>query len=177
VNDLLDLAKVEAGGIRLELAELDLLGEAEVAVRALAPEAAAAGVTVSLDRARVVLRADRRALRQMLLNLLSNAIKFTPAGGSISVAFERGPQGVTIAVADDGVGVAPEELARLLEPYAQGSAGRLLGQKGTGLGLSITRGLMELHGGRIELESAPGAGLTARLLFPPPDSVAERLAA
>ena len=178
VNDLLDLAKVESGGMQLEWAELDPRSEAETAVRALATEAATAGVRVSIDSTLIPLRADRRALRQMLLNLLSNAIKFTPAGGTIRVGFEQGPQSVAISVSDEGIGAPAEELAKLLEPFAQGAAKPLLGQKGTGLGLSITRNLMELHGGRIELSSAPGAGLTATLIFPTkPEPPAARLAA
>ena len=176
VDDLLDLAKVEAGRVRLELAELDARTEAEAAAQALATEAAKAGVAIVVERARVPLRADSRALRQMLLNLLSNAIKFTPAEGAIRVGFEQGPKDVVIAVADSGVGVASDEIARLMEPFTQGDAALILGQKGTGLGLAITRSLMELHGGRLELESAPGAGLTARLVFPNPKAPA-RLAA
>jgi two-component system cell cycle sensor histidine kinase PleC len=114
-----------------------------------------------------LLLADERALKQMLLNLVSNAVKFTPPGGRISIACEvprRG--GLQIRVDDDGPGIAPEKLARVFQPFSQIDNRFDREAGGTGLGLALVDGLVRLHGGKITLASAPGAGLTATLYFP-----------
>jgi len=110
-------------------------------------------------------------LRQMLLNLLSNAVKFTPSGGRIHLAAQAQPGQIRISVADSGIGMAPGDIKIALEPFGQvydgARSGPLSrGQAGTGLGLPLVKSLIELHGGRLEIESRKGEGTTATLVFP-----------
>jgi len=168
VNDLLDLAKIEAG--RMDMAP-DWLDPQDVAADTLKTcEAEAARGQLSLVLAdfptRTELRADQRALRQMLLNLVSNAMKFTCPGGRIVLRAEAVAEGLALSVIDNGRGIAPDLLQRLMEPFVQGATETVQGQQGTGLGLSITRRLMEMHGGTLTIDSAPDQGTTARLVFP-----------
>ncbi len=170
VNDLLDLAKIEAG--RMDMAPDWLDPEAVCADTLKTCEAEAARGNLALVLAdfpaRTELRADRRALRQMLLNLVSNAMKFTCPGGRIVLRAEATEDGgLALSVIDNGRGIAPDLLKRLMEPFVQGATETVQGQQGTGLGLSITRRLMELHGGVLTIESAPEQGTSARLEFPP----------
>jgi signal transduction histidine kinase len=131
-------------------------------------QATGAGLTLEtrIDPALPVLRADSRRLRQVLLNLLSNAVKFTPSGGRIDVsaAVEEGE--ISIIVADTGIGIAPEDLPKALERFGQVDSRLSRKYEGTGLGLPLSKRLMELHGGRFEIESAPGAGTRVRVIFP-----------
>jgi cell cycle sensor histidine kinase DivJ len=112
-----------------------------------------------------VLRADSRALRQVMINLLSNAIKFSPTGGQVQIEARVTSAALEIAVRDEGIGISPEELAHVAEPFwqAQGVANRF---GGTGLGLSISKRLVELHGGQLTIESKLGAGTTVRVALP-----------
>ena len=110
---------------------------------------------------------DERALKQVLLNLLSNAVKFTPAGGTItSFARVTGQGDLEFGVRDTGVGIAAEDLGRAFEKFGQGRHDALSGDKGTGLGLPIVKGLVELHGGAITLESAVDKGTCATITLP-----------
>lgn len=109
----------------------------------------------------------RGAGTQMLLNLLSNAVKFTPAGGTVAISAERRPDGgVAVIVGDTGPGIAPEDLARLFQPFQQAENTRRHNPEGTGLGLVISRRLMEKHGGSLTLESELGKGTRAIAAFP-----------
>jgi signal transduction histidine kinase len=111
--------------------------------------------------------ADERAAKQMIVNLLANAIKFTPSGGSVELLAQAGGHGgVDIAVADSGIGIAAEELPRVLEPFYQARDAAVRQQVGTGLGLTLVKALIELHGGDLDLHSTPGRGTTATLHFP-----------
>ncbi len=167
INDILDLSKIEAGKMEVSLEPLsaaELARSCRTLVRGLADES---GVQVqhSISPEDLEIRADRRAAKQMLVNLLSNACKFTPAGGRIGLDFAGGPEEVRVTVSDTGIGMTQEELDRALEAFGQ-IAGAGISQKGTGLGLPLVRGLIELHGGRLEIDSAPGAGTRATLVFP-----------
>ncbi len=113
------------------------------------------------------LRADDRAVQQMLLNLLSNAIKFTPAGGSVTLAAALADDGLVLSVADTGIGVAAEDIEKVLEPFGQAETAYTRCHEGTGLGLPLVRSLIELHGGRLDFTSAPGRGTIVSLVFPP----------
>ncbi|NBC33622.1 MAG: ABC transporter substrate-binding protein [Alphaproteobacteria bacterium] len=170
INDLLELSRMEAGTVELEVEEVDP-AEPVSAARALVQEQAGAkGLTLStdIDPALPPLLADRRALKQMLLNLLTNAVKFTPDGGRVGVEARRLPDGsLALCVTDTGVGIAEEEIARVLEPFQQGRAGRTSAELGAGLGLTLVKSLIEQHGGRLELDSRPDHGTTATLIFPP----------
>ena len=163
IGDVLDMSKIEAGRLDLEESYVDPLGVIESAVALVRGDAAARGVRLTQETAglaQTVLWIDARAMRQVLLNLLSNAIKFTPHGGRVEVRGWRSPDGAAISVADTGVGIASAELPHVTEPFRQ-SPGTAAQYGGTGLGLSITKHLVEMHQGRLEIESAPGKGTTA----------------
>jgi len=169
INDLLDMSKIEAGQFDLSIEQIDLPQLVDSCVHMVMPRAEEGQVTLSAiaDRERLVLRADRRAVRQVLLNLLSNAVKFTPQGGAVSVRLDSTAEGgVALVVRDTGIGMDKESLERLCEPFQQldASISRRFG--GTGLGLAITRKLLLLHGGDLVFESEPGQGTTVRAVFP-----------
>jgi signal transduction histidine kinase len=159
INDILDLSKIEAG--RLELREekfavASVLEEVLVAVR---PSAEAEQVhldsQVPFD---LELVADRTRFRQILFNLLSNAVKFTPSNGAVTVEAHVGDGGFQLRVSDTGIGIAPEEIDAIFEKFHQASATTKGIREGTGLGLAITKRLVELHGGRVWVESEVGSG-------------------
>jgi len=110
--------------------------------------------------------ADRRALKQILLNLLSNAIKFTPAGGTVEIATASKAGWFWLGVADDGMGISEDDLQRLGRPFEQAAGAYTREHEGTGLGLSLVRSFVEMHGGRLEIESALGEGTTVRAFLP-----------
>jgi signal transduction histidine kinase len=169
IDDMLDLAKIEAGRMELQESEIDPYRLMEEALAFVAPRAATAGSVLRSEPAAdlPLLIADERALRQVLLNLLANAIKFTPAGGSIALSAKiEASGGLTFRVHDSGVGIAPDDLARVFEKFGQGRKNALTGEKGTGLGLPIVKGLVEAHGGTISLESEPGDGTSAIVTLP-----------
>jgi signal transduction histidine kinase len=173
INDVLDLAKIEAGKMEPHPLPLELDHSVADCLDLIRPEAAKAKVTLSaeLPQGMPLLLADERMLRQMLLNLLSNAVKFTPAGGRIHVAASQGPGQIRLSVADSGIGMAANEIKIALEPFGQvndGARNGLLsrGQTGTGLGLPLVKSLIELHGGRLEIESRKNEGTTVTLVFP-----------
>jgi signal transduction histidine kinase len=113
------------------------------------------------------LRADPLRMRQILFNLLSNAIKFTPAGGRVEVSTTRGPDGsLRIAVSDTGIGMSGEETSTALEPYGQVRNDFTRTREGTGLGLPLVNALVDMHGGRLEIESEPGVGTTVTVVMP-----------
>jgi len=170
INDILDVSKVEAG--RLELVEeyIDLGEVVEAAIR-LVREKAVEGeldLSVNLEKDMPVMRGDERRLKQIVLNLLSNAVKFTPEGGAVRVYAGVGDNGGhTITVADTGIGIAPEDLDVAMSPFGQVDRRLSRRYEGTGLGLPLCKGLIEQHGGILELESEEGAGTTAVVRFPP----------
>jgi signal transduction histidine kinase/DNA-binding response OmpR family regulator len=157
INEVLDLAKIEAGQIELRPEPVDLpaaIDEVISTLRALS-DRKHLDITVAVPTLRI--QADRIRFRQIVTNLLSNAIKFTPDGGRIFVAARRSGPEVALSVADTGPGVAASDHDRIFEEFQQAGELHARGQ-GTGLGLALTRRLVHAHGGRIELESAPGHG-------------------
>jgi PAS domain S-box-containing protein len=177
INDILDLAKVEAGRLTLDAVELDaglLVTDLVEAVRVLA-ERKRVALAVEVGEGLPRIAADPRRLKQIILNLLSNAVKFTLDGGRIVVsvrpaAARGGPGdagGIWFAVADSGIGIRAEDQARLFQPFEQIDASYRRSQQGTGLGLALSRRLAELHGGRVWVESAgAGRGSTFHLVLP-----------
>ena len=168
IGDILDLSKIEAGKRELEESDVDLADLASDAMRFVDPQAQAKGLTLALNAPeRIIVRADERALRQVMVNLLSNAVKFTPDSGVVSVALSGNASGVTIAVADTGIGIAPNELELVMERFGQSrhDIANTAGQ-GTGLGLPIVKGLVELHGGNVVIASKPGQGTTVTVTLP-----------
>jgi signal transduction histidine kinase len=167
INDILDLSKIEAGRMELEAADFDLPGTIENALILVRERAGRHGIELvhEVDCELGSIRADQRKVKQVLLNLLTNALKFTPDGGRVEVC-ARALDGVAeISVADTGVGIAPEDQAAVFEEFRQvGTAAKKV--EGTGLGLAISRKFIELHGGRIWVTSAPGAGSTFAFTLP-----------
>jgi signal transduction histidine kinase/DNA-binding response OmpR family regulator len=164
INDVLDLAKVEAGRLDLDLARFDLDAAAVEWVGGVRPLADRKGVRLSIDGGAGTVAADRGRLRQVVYNLLSNAIKFTPPDGEVRLELRRDAAGVSLGVVDTGIGIAPEDHDAVFEEFRQ--VGRHTDrQPGTGLGLALTRRLVEAHGGAVEVESTLGAGsrFTVRL--------------
>jgi PAS domain S-box-containing protein len=169
INDILDLAKIEAGKLELVEEKVDVRPMIESVVRLIDGRAASHSITIEADLESLDFRiwADARKLKQILINLLSNAVKFTPDGGKIAIAADRSdPDTVTISVLDSGIGIAEDDIAKVLSPFGQVDGG--LGRKyeGTGLGLPLTQAMVELHDGRLELESIVGQGTTVRILLP-----------
>jgi signal transduction histidine kinase len=170
INDILDLASIDAGSLELQREEVDVQATVEAAVRGIEDRLAESHITLALDVPEDIgsVHADGKRVRQILFNLLSNAVKFTPAGGRIDVSAARVDGQIQVAVADTGPGIAPEDLDRIFEEFQQTDAGAKQ-QEGTGLGLALSRRLVELHGGRIWVESEVGVG--SRFVFTlPPDT-------
>jgi two-component system cell cycle sensor histidine kinase PleC len=171
INDILDMSKIEAGKMNLRFEALALGEVAEDALRLVRNRAEAAGLALRLDFTDLPdVEADYRAIKQVLLNLLSNAIKFTPRGGVITIRAERrdDPLGerVRVTVHDTGIGIPPEDLARLARPFEQVEGQHTKTQQGSGLGLALTKSLVEMHGGLLDLRSAPGQGTSATFTLP-----------
>ena len=168
INDILDMAKIEAGRITLNVEALDLGEIVGDSIRVVAQGAKERNVTLKRTGARKLeMQADRRALKQILLNLLSNAVKFTPADGTVSVRLSRSTKGrVRIAIADTGIGIPERELDKLGRPFEQVENQFTKSHKGSGLGLAISRSLVEMHGGHIEIASEEGKGTTVSVVLP-----------
>jgi signal transduction histidine kinase len=169
VNDVLDLAKLEAGKLEIresDIAIADLIDDCLTLVRG---KADAGRVRLSKEHLTAVpkVRGDERAVKQVLLNFLSNAIKFTPNGGAVSVAASVDADGrFCLSVKDSGIGMTEAEIAVALSPFGQIDSKLARKHQGTGLGLPISRSLMELHGGEVTIQSAPNTGTTLTACFP-----------
>jgi signal transduction histidine kinase len=168
ISDMLDMAKIEAGKLELNMERVDLAGTIEDSARLLRERADAGGVALSVEAERDLpsLLADRRAVKQVVLNLLSNAIKFTPAGGHVRICAERDGPMARIAVRDDGIGIPESEISRLGKPFEQVCGDPMLAKAGTGLGLALVRALAERHGGAMTISSREGFGTEVRVTFP-----------
>jgi PAS domain S-box-containing protein len=169
INDILDLSKLEAGKLELREADVSLAGIAEQTCMLMQNNARSGGVKLTCDAPDSVplLRADERALRQVMLNFLSNAIKFTPRGGNVAVRVRTLPDGaVALSVSDTGIGMNSEELRTALLPFGQIDSMIARQHKGTGLGLPISRSLIELHGGNLDIRTEPSKGTTLIVTFP-----------
>jgi signal transduction histidine kinase len=164
----LDLSKVEAGRMELEPSEFALAETIRGAVGFVRERAAAHRIALATDLPADLgtVVADERKIRQVLLNLLSNAVKFTPDGGTIAVRAHRGAGEVQVAVADTGIGIAPEDQATVFDEFQQVGKPSDRSREGTGLGLTLAKRFIELHGGRIWIESAVGTGTTFTFAMP-----------
>jgi signal transduction histidine kinase len=165
INDILDLSKVEAGKMELQLSSVSLRETLETGVKMHAERATRAGIELGLtvEPDDIVLTADERKLRQIVFNLLSNAVKFAPPGGRVEIMARATPGSVEVVVSDNGCGVAPEDLELIFDEFRQGAGRR---PDGTGLGLPLSRRFVELHGGRLWVESEMGSGATFRFTLP-----------
>ena len=167
INDVLDLSKVEAGQVELEVHPFSLREALERGVVMVRERATEDGVRVAFaaDPEVDVVEGDERRIKQVIFNLLSNAVKFTPAGGEVDVSATRANGEVRVSVADTGPGVAPEDRDRIFEEFQQSETGVGL-REGTGLGLALSKRFVELHGGRIWVESEVGHGSTFTFALP-----------
>jgi signal transduction histidine kinase len=168
VDDILDVSRITAGKLRLELQFVDLGTVVRDALAAILPAAEAKGVRVRVDVPSVTVSADADRLRQVIWNLASNAVKFTPGGGSVDICAHESDTVAAVVVQDDGVGIEPEFLPHVFERFRQADSRTLAGDRaGLGLGLSIAKQLVELHGGTIRAFSdGPGRGATFRVELP-----------
>ena len=168
INDILDLSKIEAGRLELSVSTFDLPVAIDNALVLMKERAARHGVTLAKDVSPAVgeITADERMLKQVLINLLSNAVKFTDEGGSVTLGVRSSEEEITISVADTGIGIAPEDREVIFEEFRQASSDYAQKQEGTGLGLALSKRLVELHGGRIWLESEVGQGSTFSFTLP-----------
>jgi len=167
INDILDLSKIEAGRMELELTDFDLPTAIENALMLVRERAGRRSIALqtNIDNRLGQIQADERKVRQVVLNLLSNAIKFTPEGGRIDVGAVRKDGSVEVSVADTGIGIAPEDQEKVFEEFRQvGTAAKKI--EGTGLGLTLCRKFVELHGGRIWVKSQEGVGSTFTFTIP-----------
>jgi two-component system cell cycle sensor histidine kinase PleC len=169
IDDILDIAKIEAGHFQLNVEPMSLsklVQDCLRLVRIRAQENKVAVVFAPPD-ADLELHADLKGLKRILLNLLSNAIKFTPAGGTVTVRVWAEPgDRAALAVADTGIGIPPDKLGKVLEPFEQVDNEYTRTESGTGLGLSLVRSIVELHGGELSVDSEPGRGTTVTVLMP-----------
>ena len=168
INDILDLSKIEAGRMELDLAPVELpmlLDNCRTLVRERASRQGLA-LTLEVEPGLGEWVLDVRKVKQVVINLLSNAVKFTPAGGRITLGARRVGTAVEIAVADTGIGIAADQQALVFEEFRQAGGDYLRKSEGTGLGLSLAKGFVELHGGTIRVESEPGHGSTFAFVLP-----------
>jgi len=170
INDILDLSKIEAGKMSLDCAEQFPLREAlDASLSLCAPLGEKFGVRIEslLPPDDVHLLAVERMIRQIMINLVGNAIKFTPAGGCVTLGGGASADGgYTIMVRDSGIGMSEEEIAKALTPFGQIENRMTAKHNGTGLGLPLAKAMLELHGGVMEISSAPGHGTLIKLSFP-----------
>jgi two-component system, cell cycle sensor histidine kinase PleC len=167
INDILDMAKIEAGKHSLHLEDIDIASVAEEAIRLMRNRAEEGSLALLVEIGDLPpIEADHRAIKQILLNLLSNSIKFTPRGGQVKVSARRLQNGVQITVMDTGIGISKEDLARLAQPFQQVESQLAKTQQGTGLGLALSKSLVEMHEGRFEMASEPGRGTTVSFSLP-----------
>ena len=168
INDILDLSKVEAGRLELELGRFHLPTALDNALTLVRERATRHGITLTqtVDAGVGDIVADERKVKQILLNLLSNAVKFTPEGGRVGLTATTAESVVTIAVTDTGIGIAPEDQAAIFEEFRQVGRDDTRTPEGTGLGLTLAKKFVELHGGRIWLQSQVGQGSTFSFTLP-----------
>jgi signal transduction histidine kinase len=169
INDILDLAKIDAGSMELHESEVDLAALCAAALTIIGPRAVKAGITVDASAVpvRAMIWADERLLKQAVINLLSNAVKFSPSGNAVQLAVTVDGAGpIEIRVADQGIGMRLEDIPRVVKPFIQIDGALQRRFDGTGLGLPLTKSIVEIHGGELVIDSAPGAGTTVAIHLP-----------
>ena len=169
INDLLDISRIEVGAMVLEPQVIDLRETAESCVTIVSERAAKAGLKMAVDLETDLgeIEADPTRLRQILLNLLINAVKFTPKGGTIGLTCRRLADGeAEFIIFDTGIGIAAEDMSRIMEPFSQARHSHVSKNEGTGLGLPLAKAFAELHGGSLRVESEIGKGTSVRVIIP-----------
>jgi signal transduction histidine kinase/sensor domain CHASE-containing protein len=169
INDILDFSKIEAGKLELRLELCDCSVIADDAGHQVGQQASTQGLNliVDLPPEPLMIQADGRAIFRALLNLLSNAVKFTPSGGTVTLRYRGNAGGAAVfSVSDTGIGIAPADIDKALSPFGQIDSDMARRYRGTGLGLSIVKGICDLHGGSLDIDSAVGVGTTVTLVIP-----------
>jgi two-component system cell cycle sensor histidine kinase PleC len=167
INDILDMSKIEAGRMKLDMEPLDISRTLAESLRVVAGRAQDKRLTMDADiDPGIALVGDRRATKQILVNLLSNAVKFTPEGGKVTVRGRVIDDCITFLIADTGIGIAAHSLERLGRPFEQVESQLTKTYHGSGLGLAIARSLTQLHGGSMKLRSRLGTGTVVRVTLP-----------
>ncbi|MEA2662489.1 MAG: hypothetical protein QOH08_2061 [Chloroflexota bacterium] len=168
INDILDLSKVEAGKMELQPSRFPFADALQGVVLMVRERAISRGIDlrIEIDPEIGTVEADERKVKQIVLNLLSNALKFTPAGGRVQLRATSEGDGLAVAISDTGVGISPDDQARVFEEFAQARGGESGEHEGTGLGLTLSRKFVELHGGRIWVESELGKGSAFTFTLP-----------
>jgi signal transduction histidine kinase len=168
INDLLDLSRLDAGQLEISDEDVDLAEVVAESLRIVRPRAQAAGIRLfeAIEEPALAVRGDRRRIRQVVINLLANAVKFTPNNGMVRVTIRRAGEKPVIVVTDTGIGIAKDDIPKAFEPFHQVDSSRSRRYEGAGLGLPLSRQLMELHGGRLEMESTLNVGTTVTMVFP-----------
>jgi signal transduction histidine kinase len=169
INDILDISRIEAGRMPLRLSEFrlpELVGEVLAEVEPIVAQSSV-HIEASVDRRLPPVQSDRQKVKQIILNLLANAVKFTQRGTiTLLVRYDPRARELAVAVADTGIGIAPEDQARIFEDFQQADSSLTRPHGGAGLGLSICRRLATMLGGEIQMESMPGVGSTFTLVLP-----------
>jgi signal transduction histidine kinase len=166
INDILDMSKIDAGKMTLNLEVLSLADAIRQCQRLVESQAADRAIAINCHFPDEILVADPLRFRQIVVNLLTNAVKFTPPGGTIDIGALRIGDSLKIWVSDTGIGIAPEDMPKILEPFVQVGDMKTRGNGGSGLGLPITKALVEMHGGRMTINSRKGAGTVVTILLP-----------
>lgn len=168
IGDVLDMSKIEADRYELDISEFDIVDIVKTSLKMMRMRAEDKSVMLSTDTRQnpVMVKADRKAVRQILLNLISNAIKFTPEGGAVAVVIREEGASVQLAVGDSGVGMSAEEVQSIGQAFNQTRSGRETDERGSGLGLSLVQSLASLHGGQMDVDSQPGEGTTVMVTLP-----------
>ncbi len=167
INDILDMSKIEAGRLDLEIEDVNFPTLLEEVMRLVGPRAAEGKLSIiqHAEEAKPF-RADRRALKQVMINLLSNAVKFTPEGGTVTIKGRSTENGFALSIADTGIGIPQRDIQKLGRPFEQVENQFTKSRGGSGLGLAISRSLIELHHGALEITSAVGKGTTVTVTLP-----------
>jgi two-component system, cell cycle sensor histidine kinase PleC len=167
INDVLDMARIEAGRVKLVFEEFEVGEIVGEAMRVVGGRAASKRLEMIADIAPgISLRADKRALKQIGINLLSNAVKFTPEGGRVRLRVRRHADFISLAFEDSGIGIPKQALKTLGRPFVQAESPLTKSHHGSGLGLAIAKSLTELHGGALRIRSAPGKGTVVLVRLP-----------
>ncbi len=168
VNTILDVSKIESGTYAIHRDEFDFPQTARDCIAMLGSQAKQKNITINdrINCASSMVNGDRRALKQVLINLLSNAIKYTDKNGFVTVDAAIGPDGLILEVSDTGVGMCPDDLAKVGRPFAQLDNSMTRSNEGTGLGLALVRGLVDLHNGKVEIFSKVGVGTNVKIEIP-----------
>ena len=168
ITHLLDLSTIEAGGRTLQMADVPLADELRSVSRMFLDAARQKSVSLVVQSpdADVTIRAESRALRQILTNLIGNAVKFTPSGGQVTVSAQSSSGMASLCIADSGIGMDSKDIARVAQPFVRGGHEYVRHQDGAGLGLALSKSLIDLHGGELKIDSVLGAGTTVTVLLP-----------